>query len=159
MTSGFSSRTKTRSSMVGSAARRLATNGTYASDVPHQSSVMTMTLRGRPSRSSMPASMDSAAKNTFEGAPAGVGATLAWSGNAQIGEGRMTIIESRPDEIIRIRLDFARPFASTSFADFTFTPEGGRTAVTWSMTGHKNFVAKAIGLVMSIDRMIGGPLE
>jgi len=105
------------------------------------------------------ARMDPAAKNTFEGAPAGVGATLAWSGNAQIGEGRMTITESRPDELIRIRLDFARPFASTSFAEFTFTPEGGRTAVTWSMTGHKNFVAKAIGLVMSMDRMIGGQFE
>jgi len=106
-----------------------------------------------------PFARDPAAKNTFEGAPAGVGAVLAWSGNSQVGEGRMTITESRPNELIRIRLDFVRPFASTAFAEFTFTPEGGRTAVTWSMTGHKNFVAKAMGLVMSMDRMIGGQFE
>jgi len=106
-----------------------------------------------------PFAVDPAAKNMFEGAPAGVGAVLAWSGNSQVGEGRMTIIESRPNERIRIRLDFARPFASTAFAEFTFTPEGGRTAVTWSMTGRKNFVSKAIGLVMSMDRMIGGQFE
>ena len=105
------------------------------------------------------ARMDPAAKNTFEGAPAGVGAALAWSGNAQIGEGRMTIVESRPNELVRIRLDFVRPFASTSFAEFTFVPAGGRTAITWSMTGQKNFVAKAIHLVMSMDRMVGGRFE
>ena len=103
-----------------------------------------------------PFARDSAARNIFEGAAAGTGAVLAWSGNAQVGEGRMTITESRPNELIRIRLDFVRPFASTAFAEFTFTPEGGMTAVTWSMTGHKNFVSKAIGLVMSMDRMIGG---
>ena len=105
------------------------------------------------------ARMDPAAKNTFEGASAGTGAALAWSGNSRIGEGRMTITESRPNERIRIRLDFVRPFASTSFAEFTFAPEGGRTAVTWSMTGHKNFAAKAMGLVMSMDRMVGGQFE
>jgi uncharacterized protein YndB with AHSA1/START domain len=105
------------------------------------------------------ARMDPAAKNTFEGAPAGPGAVLTWSGNSQVGEGRMTITESRPDELVRIRLDFVRPFASTAFAEFTFIPEGGRTAVTWSMTGRKNFVSKAFGLVVSMDRMIGGQFE
>ncbi len=105
------------------------------------------------------ARMDPAARNTFEGAPAGPGAVLTWSGNSQVGEGRMTITESRSDERVRIRLDFARPFASTAFAEFTFIPEGGRTTVTWSMTGRKNFVSRAFGLVMSMDRMIGGQFE
>jgi uncharacterized protein YndB with AHSA1/START domain len=106
-----------------------------------------------------PFAVDPAAKNTFEGASAGTGAVLAWSGNAEVGEGRMTITESRPNELIRVRLDFVRPFASTAVAEFTFTPEGGMTSVTWSMTGRKNFVAKTIGLVMSMDRMIGGRFE
>ena len=105
------------------------------------------------------ARMDPGAKNTYEGAPDGVGAAVAWSGNSQVGEGRMTIIESRPNELIRIRLDFVRPFASTAVAEFTFTPEGERTAVTWSLTGRKNLVAKAIHLVMSMDRMVGGQFE
>lgn len=105
------------------------------------------------------ARLDPAARNTFEGAPAGAGAALAWSGNSQIGEGRLTITESRPAELVRMRLDFVRPFASTSVAEFTFVPEAGGTAVTWSMTGRRNFVAKAIGLVIGMDRMIGEPFE
>src|SRR5438552_2713285 len=34
------------------------------------------------------AKLDPAARNTFEGPPAGTGAAMAWSGNSQIGEGR-----------------------------------------------------------------------
>ena len=47
---------------------------------------------------------DPAMKKTFEGAPAGVGAIYTWSGNHEVGEGRTTIVESRPSELIRVRL-------------------------------------------------------
>src|SRR5688572_14654414 len=60
--------------------------------------------------------LDPAAKYAFEGPVAGIGAALAWAGNNQVGEGRMTIVESRPNELVRFRLDFAKPFASTSMA-------------------------------------------
>jgi len=76
------------------------------------------------------AKMDPAAKNTFEGAPAGTGAIFAWAGNYKVGEGRMTLTESRPNDLIRIKLEFVRPFAATSTAEFTFRPEGNQTAVT-----------------------------
>jgi hypothetical protein len=56
----------------------------------------------------------------------------------------MTIIESRPDDLIRINLEFFRPFAATNRGEFTFRPEGDQTAVTWSMTGKSNFIAKAV---------------
>jgi polyketide cyclase/dehydrase/lipid transport protein len=102
---------------------------------------------------------DPAMKKTFEGAPSGVGAIYTWSGNNEVGEGRTTIIESRPSELIRVQLEFVRPFAATSIAEFTFKPEGERTAVTWSLNGHNNFIAKAMGLVVNMDRMIGGDFE
>ena len=102
---------------------------------------------------------DPGMKKTFEGAPAGVGAIYTWSGNHEVGEGRTTIIESRPSELIRIKLEFVRPFASTSTAEFTFKPEGERTAVTWALDGRNGFPAKAMGLVMNMDRMIGDDFE
>lgn len=102
---------------------------------------------------------DPAMKKSFEGAPAGVGAIYTWSGNREVGEGRMTIIESRPSEQIRIKLEFVRPFAGTSTAEFTFKPEADRTAVTWSLDCRNNFPAKAMGLVMNMDRMIGADFE
>jgi hypothetical protein len=103
--------------------------------------------------------IDPAMKQTYEGAPTGVGAAYTWVGNHEVGEGRMTIIESRPSELIRIRLDFLRPFEATSTAEFTFRPVGDQTAVTWSMIGTNNFVAKAVHLFMNMDRMIGGQFE
>ena len=102
---------------------------------------------------------DPAMKKTFEGAPAGVGAIYTWSGNNEVGEGRTTIIESRPGELIRIKLEFVRPFASTSAAEFVFKPEGERTVVTWALDGRNGFPAKAMGLVMNMDRMIGDDFE
>jgi len=102
---------------------------------------------------------DPAMKKSFEGEPAGVGAIYTWSGNHEVGEGRTTIIESRPGELIRVKLEFVRPFTATSTAIFTFKPEGERTAVTWSLDGRNGFPAKAMGLVMNMDRMIGDDFE
>lgn len=105
------------------------------------------------------ARLDPAMRKTYEGAPAGTGAVNTWSGNRDVGEGRATIVESRPNELIRIRLDFVRPFAGTSTAEFTFTPEGDRTAVTWSLYGRNNFVGKAMCLFTDMDKMVGGQFE
>jgi hypothetical protein len=71
----------------------------------------------------------------------------------------MTLTESRPNELIRIQLDFVRPFKSTCTTEFHFKPEGDQTAVTWSMFGENDFVGKAFGLVMSMDKCVGGDFE
>ena len=105
------------------------------------------------------AKLDPAMKQTFEGAPAGNGAVYTWTGNKEVGEGRMTITESRPSDLIKIKLDFIRPFAATNDTSFTFKPNGNQTTVTWSMTGEKNFIAKAFHLFVNMDKMIGGDFE
>lgn len=105
------------------------------------------------------AKLDPAAKFTFEGPSAGTGAVFRWAGNEEVGEGSMTITESRPSDLIRINLEFLKPFAATSTAEFTFKPEGDRTAVTWSMAGTNNFVAKAVCLFMNMDETVGGDFE
>jgi hypothetical protein len=98
-------------------------------------------------------------KQTYEGAPAGTGAVYTWAGNNQGGVGRMTITDSRPSDLIRIKLEFFKPFAATNQSEFTFRPEGDQTAVTWSMTGNNNFMAKAVHLFMNMDKMVGGQFE
>src|SRR5262249_53700016 len=59
----------------------------------------------------------------------------------------------------QVKLDFVQPMAGTSTAEFTFKPEGDRTAVTWAMFGQNNFVARAICLFMNQDKMLGGYFE
>ncbi len=103
--------------------------------------------------------IDPAMKLTFAGPATGPGASYSWVGNNQVGEGRLTIIESRPNDLVRIKLEFMKPFAATNTAQFTFKPEGDKTAVTWSMQGNNNFIAKALHLVMNMDKMVGGQFE
>ena len=105
------------------------------------------------------AKLDPEAKNSFEGPTSGTGAIMRWSGNNKVGQGSMTIIESRPDEFIKFKLEFLKPFAATHTAEFTFNSENDQTTVTWSMYGKNNFMGKAIGLIMSCDKMVGGQFE
>ncbi|HEY8240117.1 MAG TPA: SRPBCC family protein [Kiritimatiellia bacterium] len=105
------------------------------------------------------AKMDPNAKSTFDGPPAGTGASLAWAGNEQVGEGKMTITESKPPELVRIKLEFIKPFASVADAEFTFKPEGNQTTVTWTMSGKNNFISKAFCVFMNMDKTVGGDFE
>ena len=103
--------------------------------------------------------VDPAMKLAFAGPPTGPGASYSWAGNKDVGEGRLTITESRPNDLVRIKLEFMKPFTATNIATFTFKPEGNQTAVTWSMEGRNNFIAKAINLCMNMDKMVGGQFE
>jgi len=105
------------------------------------------------------AKIDPAMKTTFAGPAAGTGAIYTWVGNSKVGEGRMTITDSRLNERIQIKLEFFKPFKATHMAEFTFKPEGSQTSVTWTMSGKNNFMGKAFGLVMSCDKMIGSDFE
>jgi len=105
------------------------------------------------------AKLDPSMKQSFQGAPEGTGAIYSWVGNKKVGEGRMTITESRSTDLVRIKLEFIKPFASIADTEFTFKPEGNQTGVTWTMSGRKNFMAKAFGLFMSMDKMIGRDFE
>jgi hypothetical protein len=103
--------------------------------------------------------LDPGMKRAYSGAPAGPGAVYTWAGNGKVGEGRMTLTESRPGDLIRIKLEFFKPMAATNTAEFKFTPHGDQTTVTWTMTGKNNFVGKAISLFMDMDKMVGGSFE
>jgi len=97
-------------------------------------------------------------QKTFEGPRSGVGAGYTWVGN-KTGAGRMTTIECRPNELLRFDLHFDKPFKADNIAEFTFVPQDNQTLVTWSMSGKNNFAAKAFGLVLNCDKIIGTEFE
>jgi hypothetical protein len=95
-------------------------------------------------------------KKTFEGPPRGVGAGYAWQGNDKVGEGKMSVIDSRPPVDLRLRLEFIKPFPAVASTEFVLQPEtANATNVTWAMEGTNNLVAKMFGLLMNMDTMIG----
>ena len=105
------------------------------------------------------AKLDPNAKNSFAGPESGAGAAMAWDGNKKIGAGRMTITESVPNELVRFRLEFIRPFQATNTAEFTFRPEAGQTIVVWTMTGRNTLFSKLFGLFMNCADLCGRDFE
>jgi uncharacterized protein YndB with AHSA1/START domain len=105
------------------------------------------------------AKADPNAKVTFAGAPAGEGAVFSWDGNDKSGVGTMTITDSRPNDLIRIKTDFVKPFSGTSFIEFVFAQTGDQTNVIWTMTGTHSFIGKAMCLVTSMETMLGLDFE
>ena len=105
------------------------------------------------------AKLDPSMKTTFEGSAEGPGNIYTWSGNSEVGEGRMTLTDSDPSDLVRIKLEFLKPITATNTTEFTFKPEGNQTAVTWNMTGTNNFMSKAFDLVMNMDKMVGKDFE
>ena len=98
-------------------------------------------------------------KNTFSGPESGVGAVCAWEGNRDVGAGSATIIESKPGELVRFRMDWKRPMEGTATVDFTFKPEGDKTTVTWAIYGKNTFMGKVMSLFMDCDKICGTQFE
>ncbi len=98
------------------------------------------------------AKLDPNSKAEFSGPASGAGTVMKWSGNDKVGEGKMTLVESRPAEAINIRVDFVKPFEGSSNSNFTFRPDGNQTRVTWAVTGENNFIGRAMCVLMNMRK-------
>ncbi len=103
--------------------------------------------------------LDATMQKTFTGPPAGAGSSYSWHGNNKVGEGRMTVLKSEPDRSIHIDLEFRKPFAAKNVTMFELTRVDGGTRVVWGMEGKRDFMMKAFGLFMNLDKMIGKDYE
>lgn len=103
--------------------------------------------------------LDPNLKRTYGGPDKGKGATYAWQGNAQAGEGRMEIIEATPASRVLIKIDFEKPFEAHNQVNFAISRESGGARVVWSMTGPQAFMMKVMCLFMNMDKMVGKDFE
>jgi hypothetical protein len=103
--------------------------------------------------------LDPNMKRTFEGSQSGPGAIYAWSGNAKVGAGRSTIIDSKAGQSVSIKLEMFKPFNCTNQVTFKLAPSGAGTRVSWIMEGKNGFMSKAFSLVMNMDKMCGTIFE
>ncbi|RIK58881.1 polyketide cyclase, partial [candidate division KSB1 bacterium] len=79
--------------------------------------------------------LDPALQRMYSGAAVGTGAVYEWKGNGEVGAGRMEILESSPASKLNIKLSFTEPFEAQSTSEFSLTPEGETTKITWVMQG------------------------
>lgn len=101
---------------------------------------------------------DPAMKRTFGAVTAGKGATYAWEGNDEVGQGSLEIVESSPRKIV-IKLDFLKPFEAHNMGEFVMNAKGDGTSVTWAVYGPSPYISKVIGTFMNLDDMIGRDFE
>lgn len=103
--------------------------------------------------------IDPALTRTYSGATSGKGAVYAWAGNKDIGQGRMEVVDAASPTKVLIKLDFIAPFEAHNLVEFILVPEGNATVVTQAMFGPSPFISKVMGLVFSMDKMVGGKYE
>lgn len=96
---------------------------------------------------------------THSGKARGTGAVYEWQGNSKVGHGRMEITHSSAPSKLGFKLDFLRPFEAHNTAEFTLQPQGDATLVHWAMSGPAPFISKLVGLVISMDRLVGKDFE
>ena len=102
--------------------------------------------------------LDPAMQRSFIGAPAGKGSIYEWSGNSDVGQGRMEILDVAPDKI-SIKLDFYKPMEASNIAEFALQPKGDATDVTWAMYGPMPFISKVMCVFFDLDKMVGPDFE
>ncbi len=103
--------------------------------------------------------LDPAMSRTHSGAPQGGGAVYEWSGNSDVGKGRMEITRADVPSRVTIALDFLDPWEAHNVAGFRLTPHDNATIVTWTMDGPSPYMAKVMNVFVSMDRLVGGDFE
>ncbi|MEU7905099.1 SRPBCC family protein [Actinoplanes sp. NPDC049118] len=103
--------------------------------------------------------LDPDMQRNFSGSEAGAGAVYEWDGNSKAGKGRMEIVEVSAPSAVGIDLAFEKPFKARQSIRFTIEPEGAGSRVTWTLVGKKTFMVRAMGIIRSMDKMVGPDFE
>jgi hypothetical protein len=103
--------------------------------------------------------VDPAIKRTYSESAYGECAIYEWSGNKNIGQGRMEIVESSPPSKIKLKIDFIKPFEAHNTIEFTLIPQGDSTRVTQAMYGPSPFISRLMSVFCSMDKMVGKKYE
>lgn len=93
------------------------------------------------------------------GPKSGVGAMFVFDG-PRSGTGTIEITDARVPSLVTMRLLMSKPMVAANHIEFRLEPDGAGTRVAWSMDGAcDRLLAKLIGLVMSMDSMVGREFE
>lgn len=86
----------------------------------------------------------------------GEGATYAWNGNKEVGEGRLTITKVHPGRAIEMDLEFTRPFRCKNHVEWRVEESDGARRLTWAMDGRNDdLMPRIFSLLMDMDTMCG----
>ncbi len=97
---------------------------------------------------------DPNSKQTIVGPAATVGSSLSWKGNSKVGEGSMVFTEIDPGRTCEVEIKFVTPFKATNQVVWTVVDQPQGCLVTWTMTGRRQGMIKAVSAVLNLDKML-----
>jgi len=71
----------------------------------------------------------------------GLNSSYSWNGDI-LGEGSMTTVSVNKPDSLKQRIDFVKPFESSSMVNWKFEKQTNSTKVTWKMSGKQDFMTK-----------------
>jgi len=71
----------------------------------------------------------------------------------------MEITDTTESSKVQIALASEKPWKSRNDTLFVIHPEGAGSLVTWSMTSEKSLITRVMGIVTSMDKMVGPDFE
>jgi hypothetical protein len=81
-------------------------------------------------------SLDPDVRRSYGGTPNGPGSSYFWSGNASVGQGRLSILSSSPEGVV-VEMETDRPHAAAVDLEFRLSPDGDGTRVAATVTGQR----------------------
>lgn len=102
---------------------------------------------------------DPGVKMQYSGPDEGVGSKSSWNSTGKMGIGDAVVIESTPNRSVKTQLTYTKPMEMSQLAEVILTPVDGGTKVKWSVDGHNGFIFRLMGVIMNMDKMVGGEFE
>jgi hypothetical protein len=95
-------------------------------------------------------------KITIDGTDGEVGSKYSWESKTQ-GNGHQEITASKPMEFRTAKMNFG--WGMESMSDFELKDSTTGTIISWNMYGDNNFMARAMGVFMNMEKMVGPDFE
>lgn len=102
---------------------------------------------------------DPAMQTSYSGPEEGPGAIYTWSGNKEVGAGRIEIVDTAKPTRVGLKLDILRPIEGSNHVDFLLVPLGDETEVTWALKGRNPLMARLASVFLNMDKLIGADFE
>jgi uncharacterized protein YndB with AHSA1/START domain len=102
---------------------------------------------------------DPSMQRTYGNVTVGRGAVYEWSGDRNVGQGRMEIIAADAPSRVAIKLDIVKPMEGHNIVTFSLQTVGRDTEVTWAMDAPMPYMSRVMSVFINMDTMIGKDFE
>lgn len=97
-------------------------------------------------------------KSRYSGPPSGPGARSDFE-SKKAGTGSLEIVQSTSPSEVKMQLNMTAPFKGNNTVVFMLASQGNTTQATWAMEGAAPFVARFMGVMFNMDKMVGADFE